>query len=339
MDYLYQNRSALHYLLLPFSWLYSLVGLLRHRFAKPKKLPCRVICVGGAVMGGAGKTPIVRALALYFKKHGYKPHIISRGYGRKKTGNFQVEAFHTAYDVGDEALMLSQDIPVWVADDRFTAGEMAIEAGCDLLLLDDGYQNPSLHKDVHILVSDANFGIGNGLVFPAGCLREPLSMAVKRADLHIILSSDGEEARHKKALKKLMKPVIFAELSPLPSAVKKLPTGHWPTGHWPTGHWIVFCGIARNYKFFSTAHKLASEMEDSSVHIVTYRGYDDHHFYSDKDKKELWRLAADYDASLITTEKDYMRFSESERKDLFVIGSEVSLDKALLDKFFELGKS
>ena len=327
MNYLYQKRSLVHYLLLPFSLLYSLAVMLRWRFAKPKKLPCRVICVGGAVMGGAGKTPIVRAMGHYFKGHGYKPHIISRGYGRKRRGNFKVEPYHTAYDVGDEALMLSQDFPVWVADDRFAAGQMAVEAGCDLLLLDDGYQNPSLHKDVHILVSDSSFGFGNRLVFPSGCLREPLSMTLKRADLHIILTSDGEEGAYKKDLKKAMKPYISAELVPLPTVEKALPTGHW----------VVFAGLARGHKFFSTAYKLATAME-GEAHIVTYRTYDDHHFYSDQDKKELWRLAKDYDATLVTTEKDFMRFTESERKDLFVVKAEVQWDKSALDKFFELGE-
>ncbi len=326
MDYLYQRRNLTHYLLLPFGLLYGLVSMFRMRFVKPKKLPCRVICVGGTVMGGAGKTPVVRALGHYFKKHGYKPHIISRGYGRKSTGNFKVAPHHTAYDVGDEALMLSEDFPVWVADDRFASGQMAIEDGCDLLLLDDGYQNPSLHKDVHILVSDASFGFGNKLVFPSGCLREFLSSALKRADLHIILSSDGEEGAYKKELKKAMKPYISAQLTPLSSVVKKLPEGHW----------VVFAGLARGHKFFSTAYKLAADME-GKAHIVTYRNYDDHHFYSDHDKRELWRLASDYDASLMTTEKDFMRFNEAERKDLFVIKAEVSWDKSALDKFFDLG--
>lgn len=223
--------------------------------------------------------------------------------------------------------MLAKDFPVWVADNRFIAGEMAIEAGCDLIILDDGYQNPQLHKDVHILVSDGGYGLGNRFVFPSGCLREPLFMSLGRADLHIILSSDGEEAHYRQELKRLMRPSFHASLAPVVKDIESLPRGNW----------IVFAGLARPYKFFATAYKIMQDMlgtPEGEVHIISYRPYDDHHFYSDSDKRELWRLAKDYDATLVTSEKDSLRFSSDERSDLCVIYAEAILDESILDKFF-----
>ncbi len=205
-------------LLAPLATLYAAGAAARAMFASPFRAPVPVLCIGNLVAGGAGKTPIVLSLAELLRRQGRHPHIVSRGYGGRLAGPIAVDpAGHRAADVGDEPLLLARAAPCWVARDRVAGAKAAVAAGADLVLLDDGFQNPSLAKDLSLVVVDGAYGFGNRQVMPAGPLREPIEVGLARAGAVVIIGAD--ESHAEAALARRL-PVLHAALAPLTGAAE-----------------------------------------------------------------------------------------------------------------------
>lgn len=274
-------------LLTPLSWLWRAGGAWRRGRARPYRPTIPVLCIGNAVMGGAGKTPVARDLALALQQAGHQPHILTRGYGGTVAGPHVVDpAVDTAATVGDEALLLARTAPVWVSRDRPSGARAAEEAGATHIVMDDGFQNPSLHKTVSVLVVDAQTGFGNGCVFPAGPLREPASAALERADV-IVLMGDFDCPEPKE---------VAATTAPRLRAAMRVPDLPLPRG----SDCVAFAGIGQPEKFFATAEAIGLKLRGR-------RSFPDHHPYSDAEMQALVQQARDCGAQLITTEKDAVR--------------------------------
>lgn len=178
-------------LLTPAGALYGAIGRWRRNAVAPVRVGVPVICVGNAVAGGAGKTPV--ALALAARVPG--AWCLTRGYGGRAGPARWVEPGRdTAAEIGDEALLLARVAPTVVAADRLAGARVAVAQGARAIVMDDGLQNPVLAKDLSLLVVDAAYGFGNGRVMPAGPLREPVAEAMARADAVVWLAGD-EPAR------------------------------------------------------------------------------------------------------------------------------------------------
>ena len=255
------------------------------------RLGVPVICVGNLTAGGAGKTPTVIALVERLRARGIEAHVVSRGHGGSLLGPVRVEERrHTAAEVGDEPLLLAAFAPVWIARDRAAAGRAAEAAGAAVIVMDDGLQNPTLAKDLSIVVVDAGFGFGNGRVMPAGPLREPVRTGLGRAEFVLVIGAAGERARFRAAW-----PEVEA-LPGLDGALEALATGM----DWRGLRAFAFAGIGRPEKFFES-------LRESGVEIVGAEGFSDHEPY---EPRLLARLAADAEArgaQLVTTEKDSAR--------------------------------
>jgi tetraacyldisaccharide 4'-kinase len=308
------RRGFLSSLLQPLAWSYAAGAAARQRWTRPERLPLPVICVGNAVAGGAGKTPVVLSLAARLRARGRNVHILSRGYGGSRAGPLRVDpARHGAAEIGDEPLLLAEMAPTWVARDRVAGGRAALVAGASLLLLDDGFQNPRLVKDQSLLVIDGAYGFGNGRILPAGPLREALAAGLARADAAVLMGEDrtGIAARLRG------KPLLRARL--VPEAAERF-----------AGKRVVaFAGIGRPGKFFET-------LEGTGAHLVARHGFADHHRY---DEAELSRLAAEADASraaLVTTAKDAARLQPDWRARIEVLNVAVLWEnEAMLDRLLE----
>ena len=156
-----------------------------------------VVCVGNVVVGGAGKTPTVQALVRHFRAKGLKPHILTRGYGGSEVGPRAVDPVrHDFLRVGDEALLLAAEATTWVARWRPDGAIAAAETGANVLVMDDGFQNPSLAKDLSLVVVDGGYGFGNGRVMPSGPCRESPSRAMERADAIVLIGDDITGVSH-----------------------------------------------------------------------------------------------------------------------------------------------
>ena len=271
-------------------------GRAAERMDRPGAVPpCPVICVGNFTLGGAGKTPTAMRLAALLKDLGARPAVLTRGYGGRLAGPVRVDpACQAARDVGDEPLLLARAAPTVVARDRPAGARLCVAEGADVVVMDDGLQNPSLRKTLSLAVIDAGRGVGNGLPFPAGPLRAPL--ARQWPHVHgLVLIGEGAagEAMARDAGDRGL-PVHRARLVPdaaVPLAGRRV---------------AAFAGIGRPEKFFETLRGMGAD-------LVHARGFPDHHPYRERDLERLHACAARADALLVTTEKDWMRLAPAQR--------------------------
>ena len=261
------------------------------------------ICVGNFVAGGAGKTPAALALARMLISDGRRVAFLSRGYG----GAERIEPLlvdpnaHNAAMVGDEPLLLAKLAPCWVGADRVRSARKAVEAGANVLILDDGLQNPSLVKDLAFAVVDGETGFGNGLCVPAGPLRAPVSDQLPLVRALIVLGGDDAAAARIASLAPA-KPLIRASLEPDALAAAPL-----------IGREVVaFAGIARPEKFYATLRRVGAQ-------IVLTRDFPDHHPYTAREVEALVEEAAGRGALLATTEKDVARLSARQARGIVIL--------------------
>jgi tetraacyldisaccharide 4'-kinase len=250
-----------------------------------------VICVGNLTLGGAGKTPTALTLANFLAAKGERPVFLSCGYGGSNRGPVVVElGRHRAAETGDEPLLLARAFPTVVARDRVAGAALAAEYEASVLILDDGFQNPDLKKDLSVLVVDAVHGIGNGAVFPAGPLRAPLDAQVERAQLVVRVGEGGAAEQVLKRANAKGVPALSARLIPDKRVAATL-----------AGRKVLaFAGIGHPEKFFATLRGVGAEVVDA-------RAFSDHHRYSARDAREILASAKAGGLQPVTTEKDLAR--------------------------------
>jgi len=284
-------------LLAPAARVYEAAARAKTRAARPATAEAPVVCVGNATLGGSGKTPIVQALARALADAGEAPHVLLRGYGGRKAGPLRVALDrHSARDVGDEAMLHAARFPTWIARDRPAGAAAAVADGASVILMDDGYQNPSLRKDCAILAVDAERGLGNGRVFPAGPLREPFAAACARADLLIVVTPTPAVE---------IPPGLLAAAGDLPAVRAWLePAQGAGFGAEPM---LAFAGIANPASFFRM-------LKGYGAALVGAEPYPDHYVYRRHDLARLRAAASKAGAGLITTEKDFARLAPELRR-------------------------
>ena len=299
--------------LVPVSWAYAAAGRARWALAKPRRASVPVVCVGNLVVGGAGKTPTALAVAKRLTELGHTPHFLSRGYHGHLKGVVRVDtALHTAAQVGDEPLLLAKAAPTWVAKNRQISAAAAARDGATVLVMDDGFQNPGLEKDVSIIVIDGGVGHGNGRLLPAGPLRESPVRGLARANA-VVLVDDQRAAAVQADTGGL--PVLKAHLEPTGESANRLAGART----------IGFCGIGRPQKFFQSLVELGCT-------VVRTQGFPDHHPYTDGELENLRADALASGARLVTTAKDLARIPSRIAEGLEVLEVEMRFaDPAALD--------
>ncbi len=284
-------------LLEPVSWLYQLGAGLKAGAARTFRPAAPVICVGNVTLGGTGKTPVTIALIERLGRSGIAAHALTRGYGGRKRGPVQVDRDRHDYRaVGDEALLLARAGPTWVAKNKVAGARKATLEGAEAIVMDDGFQNPTIAKDLCLVLIDAESGMGNGRVFPAGPLRESVQAAFRRADAVILMGGAKDGA-----------PRVESWRTHLPSDVPVIGASLVPRGPIPGGPIFAFAGIGRPQKFFDALAKSGAELKATAT-------YPDHHAYTKADLDMLREAARRHNALLVTTEKDMVRLPKDMRR-------------------------
>lgn len=290
-------------LLWPFSKLYAYFTRRRLKNTIPYKSSLPVICVGNVTLGGTGKTPIVAALYDHLKSLGHSPVILSRGYGGHLKGPVLVDKTrHRVKDTGDEPLMLAQSRQVVIARDRPAGAKFIETLKASHILMDDGHQNPTLYKDISLIVVDKLAGFGNKHVFPSGPLREPIAESLARGAA-IILTGRADS---------IPPEVTQADLPVFHSRLQS-------DGDIPAGALIAFAGIGRPEKFFQ-------QLKSEGAEIIEDIPFPDHHKYTKSDFRLLERLKNERKAKLITTAKDAVKITDPLKADLHVFEVKAQID-------------
>ena len=306
-------------------WLSPIAALWSFQTARrlkraPQKIDMPVICVGNISMGGTGKTPTAIYLAQALNELGYNPFILSRGFGGSIEGPMRVTPDHIAKEVGDEAVLMAYFAPVIVSRDRMKGGAFAQEQGADILIMDDGFQNPDLHKDMSIIVVDSDVGFGNGKVFPSGPLREPIQAAIKRADVVLLIGEGKKRAEIETAIGSSL-PIVSAHLAPVDMGVT-----------WKDMRVFAFAGIGRPEKFFKTLKNLGAN-------VIVKRSFGDHEeiptLLLDRMQNEAWSKAA----QLVTTEKDAARLPKNWQGSVLSLPVRLQIDEGDLLSHLRLEKN
>jgi tetraacyldisaccharide 4'-kinase len=275
-------------LLAPLGVLYGQGVRARFAFTKPYRSKLPVICIGNFTVGGAGKTPLALTVAEMLRELGHSPAFLTRGFGGRIAGPHTVDPARDDFtDVGDEALLLARAAPTIVARKRPDGARAIEETGASVIIMDDGFQNPSLVKDLSLIAADTSAGIGNGLIFPAGPLRAALSFQKERADAIVLIGDPASTAE----LPGLQCPVFHAAIAPQSETtwLQRQPV-------------LAFCGIGRPQKFFDT-------LRDADATLAEERAFPDHHAYTEDNARALLDRAQSRGAQLVTTEKDHVRLN------------------------------
>lgn len=314
----WKKRNLLAYLLLPASYLFELAGFLRNLTIRPRRVKKPVICIGNLTVGGTGKTPIALKIGKILQELKIDFAYLGHGYGSENQDLIIVDKNSQSSKVGDEALLLSEISQTFVAKNRvFAAQQIAKLPKKKLIIMDDGLQNPSLIKDFSILIIDGNYGFGNEFILPAGPLRQRIKAGLKNIDLIFIIGEDKLNLAKKLPNKK----IISAQIKVINTAKKNAK---------PV---IAFCGIGRPDKFFASLKK-------ANYKVIQEISFADHYFYQEKDIDILLDLARKSKANLITTKKDWIKFSKENQKKIEYLDIEIELqnedEKYLKNKLKEL---
>ncbi|MGC0372143.1 MAG: hypothetical protein DGJ47_000848 [Rickettsiaceae bacterium] len=304
----WQTNSWLSLLLTPASWIYLLFGKIRLWVTKPIKIPAFVICVGNITVGGSGKTQIVKWLCQNLQPK-YNILVVTKGYGSNLKQAKIVSAQDLASNVGDEAKLLSSYSNVIAARSPQEALPLIKEAKPEIVIFDDGLQNPGFIKDMNILAINTERGFGNQKIFPAGPLRQTHHSVDARIDCNILIGN---------------KPLNTLINTKSPCFNAQIEAENYKS----TKNYLAFSGIANPNSFFDLLNSLSFKVK----HTISFP---DHYNYGPKDIKTLLNNAKQKSLHLITTEKDYVKLQNMVNIEYLPVNLKIDNDKELIKFIYE----
>ncbi len=276
----------------PLAGIYGAVAALRMQ-SPGQSVGVPVICLGNLTVGGAGKTPAALAVARLLLEAHERPFFLSRGYGGRSRGPVRVKAAtDSAAKVGDEPLMLARLAPTIVARNRVAGAKAARLGGASVIVMDDGFQNPSLAKDLAILFVDGRRGVGNGRIIPAGPLRAPLGTQIAHAHALVIVGPAAGAASIAELARRHGVAIFHGRLVADRDTVAALDRRKV----------LAFAGIGDPEKFFAT-------LAEAGIEVAERLSFPDHHRYTAPEAQGLIARAEAANLVLLTTEKDLARLS------------------------------
>lgn len=304
----YKKESRRAKILNPLGRIYGWSVARRFKRVKPYQAAVPVICVGNLSVGGTGKTPVCLALGNLMKEMKMPFYFLNHGYKSKKKGVVVDIKTMSALDVGDEAMLLATEAPTVVDNHRARGAQVAERAGAKALIMDDGFQNPSLIKTISFVVVDGRTGFGNGRLIPAGPLRETVERGLLRADAVIISGSDDSGIADTVRKYAPDMPILIGHFEPDPDIIQKL-----------QGKKVMaFAGIGRPDKFFDM-------LVGCGVMVAKKTVFPDHYDYTRFDLESLFAEAEGL--PLVTTTKDYVKVPQNMKSRVTAVSGQFIFDK------------
>ncbi len=301
------EKNNISLLMTPLSGLYFLLHKFYQKISTEKIIEIPVICIGNAVIGGSGKTPICIKIREILNKKYKNIFVLTRGYLGKEKGPLIVNRKHTFKCVGDESIVHMQYGKTCMSKNRFNGGKLCYDNNCDLIIMDDGFQSKNIRKNISILVIDYNYGFGNERIFPAGPLREPLNESINRADAIVIIA---EKFNKKFSFKG--KTVFFAkkEIKLKKNINKEI---------------YAFSGLGNNLNFFNSLKKKFT--------LKYTKSFPDHYVYKDSDLEKIYKLSKEKKLSMVCTLKDFVKIPHKYKKKVNVAKLNIKLENE--NEFFK----
>tara|TARA_B100000886_G_scaffold22798_1_gene14457 strand:- start:289 stop:1296 length:1008 start_codon:yes stop_codon:yes gene_type:complete len=295
----WKNRNFVSDILLPLSFFYLFINSFKNYFEKKFKSKLTIICVGNLTIGGSGKTPTVIYIAELLKTINYNVTILLKGYGGVLKGPLRVTQKNKSSDVGDEALLHSRINETWISNIRSKGVQLieGVDKKNNLIIMDDGLQNNSVEKDVNIAVFDGEEGIGNGRVIPSGPMRENLKFGLKKIKFVLIIGEDKSNISNLIKLINNKIKIFYATFEPDIKIIKAFKNKKI----------IAFAGIGFPNKFYNLLKKI-------HFNVLETKDFPDHHIYKKNELNLLIQKSKLLNATLVTTEKDYVKIGEMEDK-------------------------
>ncbi len=310
--------KLISYIMYPLSIVWISISLIKELFSKKYQTKLKVICIGNLTVGGTGKTPFAISTFTWLTELGYSPVFLTRGYGGIEKGPIEVKEFHTHFNVGDEALLLSKVGITIVAKNR-SVGAKFIENhknNFDIIIMDDGLQNFQLYRNLNILLIDNENLFGNEFCLPAGPLRQTISHGMKKINAIVLTGNDKNKIGINEKLAYNV-PIFHSNII-LEKLVKD-----------KNQQYLAFCGLGNPLKFYKTLKKY-------KFHIAKTKSFPDHYKYKDIDIINLQKEAQTQNLKLITTEKDYVKIADNDKELIDVLSIKLDLEKNDKDKFKSL---
>jgi len=310
------KNSKLGKFLNPLGKIYAFVSAERLKKHHPYQAKMPVLCVGNLSVGGVGKTPVCLALGKYLRSQNKTFYYLNHGYKARQQSVLVDTAVHTPLEVGDEALLLAKSAPTIVDSARARGAQLAENLGADFLIMDDGFQNPSLVKTLSIVVVDGRLGFGNERVMPAGPLREPILQGLKRADAMVLVGEDTWGVEDYLKAHQVDLPILTGKFVPNAESLEKLKR---------SASVGAFAGIGHPEKFFQMLKKCG-------INLTAERPFPDHYFYT---RFDLLTLKKDY-PNLVwaTTTKDWVKLPEEMCENIIPVSGEFQFDE--VDKLHQI---
>lgn len=306
----WQNKNLVSFALLPFSLIYKFLFFIKKKSTKSLITKIPTICIGNITAGGSGKTPFALKLGKILLENDINFCYLTRGYKAKNSANiFLPKNSDISVDkIGDEAMLLNEIASVMIAKNR-RIGYQEIEkkSSFNAIIMDDGLQNFQLQTQIKILLIDSKIGFGNNFLLPSGPLRQSLASIAKNIDFFVII---GEKNPN----------IVFQiqQFTKNPSIIcgKIVPKN---LSEFVNKELIAFCGIAYPQKFFY-------ELKRHQLNVVKEFSFADHHNYKISEIDNLINLAIKNNCQLITTKKDWVKFSPPQQKLIKFFDIELEFD-------------
>lgn len=310
----WRDENIISFLLYPFSIIYSIFRNLHVFFSSEYRTNLKIFCVGNLTAGGSGKTPVAIKIGYILKNNNVKFAYLSKGYGGIIKEFTKVDLTkHKAEDVGDEPLLLAEVADTFICKNRKIAMDNLFKNfNYEIIVMDDGFQNPTIYKDKNIVVIDGEYGLGNGELLPSGPLREKVENAIKRTSFFIVIGQDRQHLEEKLLNNNMQ--VLRAYIS------EKNILNDSPK-------YLAFCGIGRPEKFFNSLKK-------SNYNVIKEISFPDHNKYKEEDLSRILVDANKNDAKIITTKKDWVKLPEGYKNKVEFLDIEIKFYNN--DEFVEL---